>query len=74
MDKMAMTPKGVKLLIAGLLVMVSGFILMTGPKPVHEVFNYGMFDFRRLVASPILVLSGIVVMVIAIMGNKKKEQ
>ena len=30
MDKMAITPKGLRMLLAGLIVMVSGYILMTG--------------------------------------------
>ena len=29
-NKMAITPKGLKYLLAGLLVMISGYILMTG--------------------------------------------
>lgn len=69
-----MTPKGVRLLLAGVLVMIAGYILMTGPKPVHEVFNYAMFDFRRLVAAPVVILSGIVVVIVAIMrGRSGKE-
>lgn len=68
MDKMATTRKGLKLLLAGLLVMMAGYILMMGPKPEPEVFNYSMFDFRRTVAAPIVILAGIVVEIVAIMG------
>jgi hypothetical protein len=35
------------------------------------VFNYAMFDFRRLVAAPIVIIAGIVVEVVAIMGKFK---
>ena len=38
------------------------------PKPEPEVFNYSMFDFRRTVAAPIVILAGIVVEIVAIMG------
>ena len=46
-------------------------ILMMGPTPVKEVFNTAMFDFRRLVAAPIVIVAGIVIEVVAIMGKFK---
>ena len=65
---MAITPKGLKYLLAGLLVMISGYILMTGGGSKDPaVFNYAMFDFRRLVAAPIVILCGIVIEIVAIM-------
>lgn len=70
--KMAITPKGLRLLIAGLLVMIAGYILMTGGgSDDPQVFNYAMFDFRRLVAAPLVIIAGIVVEVVAIMGSFK---
>ena len=73
MDKMAMTPKGMKLLLAGLLVMVAGFVLLSGGGSTNpEVFNYAMFDFRRLVAAPLVIVAGIVVIIIAIMRRDKE--
>ena len=75
MDKMAMTPKGLKLLLAGLLVMVLGFILMAGGGLKDpQVFNYAMFDFRRLVAAPLVIVCGIVLEVVAIMGFGQKKE
>lgn len=69
MDKMAITPKGLRMLLAGLIVMVSGYILMTGGgSDDPRVFNYAMFDFRRLVAAPLVILMGIVIETVAIMG------
>ena len=66
---MAITPKGLKFLLAGLIVMVSGYILMIGGgSDDPRVFNYAMFDFRRLVAAPIVILSGVVIEIVAIMG------
>ena len=67
--KMAITPNGLRLLLIGLLVMVSGYGLMTGGGSTDpEVFNYDMFDFRRMVAAPIVIILGIVIEVVAIMG------
>ena len=69
-----MTPKGLRLLLAGLLVMVAGYILMTGGGTRDpQVFNEAMFDFRRLVAAPVVILCGIVIEVVAIMGWFRKN-
>ena len=66
--KMAITPRGLRLLLIGLLVMVSGYILMTGGGSDNpEIFNYDMFDFRRMVAAPIVIILGIVIEIVAVM-------
>ena len=68
-EKMAMTPKGLKMLLIGLVVMVSGYILMAGGgSDDPQVFNWAMFDFRRLVAAPTVIILGIIIEVVAIMG------
>lgn len=78
MDKnsnMAITPKGLKFLIVGLLVMVAGYILMMGGASADpQVFSYAMFDFRRLVAAPLVIVAGIVIEIIAIMGIFKDKK
>ena len=75
--KMPITPKGLKYLLVGLLVMVSGYILMSGGGSENpEVFNYAMFDFRRMVVAPVVIILGIVIEIGAIMGvfkDKKAE-
>lgn len=72
-EKMAITPKGFRLMVAGVIVMIAGFILLSGGGSTdRSVFNWSMFDFRRLVAAPIVILSGIVVEIAAIMGHKEK--
>ena len=74
---MAITPRGLKLLLAGVIVMIAGFILLAGGGTKDpQVFNYAMFDFRRLVAAPLVIVAGIVVEVVAIMRRprKKKEE
>ena len=68
-----MTAKGLRLLLAGVVVMISGYILMMGGGSDNpEVFNYAMFDFRRMVAAPIVILAGLVIEVVAIMKVVKK--
>lgn len=68
--KMAVTPKGLRIMIAGLLVMVAGYVLLSGGGSSDPaVFNYAMFDFRRLVAAPLVIVAGLIVMVVGIMGK-----
>lgn len=73
-EKMAVTSRGLKQMIVGVLVLVAGYILLSGGgSDDPRVFNYAMFDFRRLVAAPIVILCGIVIEVIAIMGWRHKK-
>ena len=73
--KMAITPKGLRYLLVGLVVMMSGYILMSGGGSTDpEVFNYSMFDFRRMVAAPLVIILGIVIEVVAIMGMFKNKE
>lgn len=66
--KMAITPKGLKLLLIGLIVMVAGYLLMMGGSSEDpNVFNYDMFDFQRMVAAPVVIICGIIVEIVAIM-------
>ena len=70
---MPMTAKGLRRLLAGLVVMISGYILMMGGGSDNpEVFNYAMFDFRRMVAAPVVIIAGLVIEVVAIMKVFKK--
>ncbi len=74
-EKMAVTASGLKLMIAGLLVMAAGFILLSGGgSDDPQVFNYSMFNFRRLVAAPVVIVAGIVLEVVAIMRRPKKKE
>ena len=67
-EKMPMTGRGLKMLLVGLIVMVSGYMLMTGGGSKDpQVFSYAMFDFRRLVAAPTVIILGIIIEVVAIM-------
>ena len=72
-EKMPVARKGIKLLIIGVLVMIAGYILMIGGGSDNPaVFNDAMFDFRRLVAAPVVIICGIVVVTVAIMKTFRK--
>ena len=73
--RMAITRKGLWLMVAGVAVMVLGFILLSGGGSKDpQVFNYAMFDFRRMVGAPLVIIAGIVVEVVAIMGLPRSKK
>ena len=75
MDKMPMTRKGLIMMLVGLALMVLGYVLMTGGgSPGPQVFNYAMFDFRRLVLAPVAIVAGIVVIIVAIIRKPKEGE
>lgn len=66
--KLAMSASGIRLLLVGLIVIVSGFVLMAGGGSDNpEQFNWAMFNFPRMVAAPVLIVAGIVIEIVAIM-------
>jgi len=75
MSNFSLPTKNVKLILVGLLVMVAGYILMIGGGSADpDVFNEAMFDFRRLVASPLLIILGIVIITVSIMKPKEEDK
>lgn len=72
---MPITGKGLRLLLMGFLVMVAGFVLMIGGGTVEpDKFNWAMFDFRRLVAAPLVIICGVVIEIVAIMRRPKDSE
>ena len=62
-------------MIAGVIVIIAGLILLSGGGSKDpQVFNYAMFDFRRLVAGPLVIIAGIVVEIVAIMGLPRSKK
>lgn len=73
--KMPIAGKGLRMLLMGLVVMVAGFVLMMGGGTVEpDNFNWAMFDFRRLVAAPLVIICGIVIEIVAIMRRPKNTE
>ena len=72
---MPITGKGLRLLLMGLLVMVAGFVLMIGGGTVDpDKFNWAMFDFRRLVAAPLVIIIGVAIEIVAVMRRPKNSE
>lgn len=69
----AFNKKNYTLLIIGLILIVSGFLLMVGGgSDDPEVFSEALFGFRRLTLAPILILAGYFVEIFAIMYRPKQ--
>lgn len=63
------------LMLAGLAVLFAGFALLSGGGVKDpEVFNYEMFNTRRLVVAPLVMVCGIVIETYAIMRKHKSKE
>jgi len=67
-------PMNYRLLIIGLVVIIIGFILMSGGKTDDpNVFNPEVFSTRRITIAPLVVLIGFIIEGFAIMWKPKKK-
>ena len=59
------------LLAVGMLIVVIGFLLMTGPGSSDTVYEPDIFSARRIKVAPIVCLFGFVSMIYAVMRKPK---
>ena len=74
--RMPFTTKNYVMMLAGLLVIVLGFVLMSGGGDhTATYFDESIFSFRRITLAPVVVIVGFVVVGVAIMKrfNQDKE-
>ena len=63
------------LLIIAVVIVIFGFILMTGSgNEDPEVFNESIYSFRRITLAPMVVLAGFVFGIYAIMKKPKTDK
>ncbi|MEI6899998.1 MAG: DUF3098 domain-containing protein [Bacteroidota bacterium] len=68
----AFTRENYRLMLIGLAFIVVGFILMIGGGSANpNDFSPKIFDFQRITLSPILILTGFVIEIFAIMKKPK---
>jgi Protein of unknown function (DUF3098) len=68
----AFGPENYKLMVIGLIVLFSGYLLMIGGgSDDPNVFNPEIFSFRRITLAPIVILIGFVIEIFAIMKKSK---
>jgi hypothetical protein len=69
----AFGPMNYRLLIIGVVVILIGFLLMTGGGSEDpNVFNPEIFSTRRITVAPIVVMIGFIIEVAAILYKSKK--
>jgi len=68
----AFGPQNYRLLVIGIVVIIIGFILMSGGRSDDpNVFNADIFSWRRITLAPIVVLIGFIIEGVAIMKKPK---
>lgn len=78
MDNFAFDKKNYILLAIGMVIIITGLILMAGEGSQEGVFNPEIFSARRIKVAPVVSLTGFVFVIYAIMHkpsfNKKNEE
>ncbi len=72
----AIPRKNLVYILAGLLLMILGYVLMTGGGTSDPSVFTGeeMFSFRRITLAPLLILAGFVVEIFAIMKRFESDK
>ena len=58
------------ILIIACLLIVTGYVLMSGPGSTEQAFNPDIFSTRRIVVAPIVCLAGYLLVVVGILRRK----
>ncbi len=67
-ERLPLTDKNYKLLLIGVVIIIIGFVLMSGGEAASpEGFNDNIFSWRRITLAPIVVVAGFVFEIYAIM-------
>ena len=74
MNNFAFEKKNYLLLAAGMLIVILGFILMSGSGSTEEQFNPEIFSATRIRVAPLVSLAGFVLIMVAIMYRSKSSQ
>lgn len=64
------------LIICGIavLLIIAGFLLMTGPATTESGFEPDIFSARRIRVAPVVTLSGFVLMIVGILYPSKEKR
>ena len=61
------------LLAVGMIIVVIGFLLMTGPASTETAFEPDIFSARRVKVAPVVCLIGFVSMIYAVVRKPKEK-
>ena len=68
--RFVMSSRGIMMMACVLI--IAGYILMSGPGSTEQSFNPDIFSPRRIVVAPILCLSGYLLIVVGILRKSNK--
>lgn len=73
-QKIAFDKTNFILLIAGMAVVIIGFLLMSGAGSTETQFNPEIFSTRRIKVAPIVSFIGFIFMIYAVIRRPRKEE
>ena len=73
-EKFALDKKNFILITIGVIIIIAGLLLMTGPSSTETHFEADIFSTRRIVVAPLVCFVGFVFMIFAIMFRSKDGQ
>lgn len=72
--KFALDKTNFILIAIGIVIIIAGLLLMTGPSSTETHFEPDIFSTRRIVVAPIVCFVGFVFMIFAIMFKPKNKK
>lgn len=72
-EKFALDKINFILIAIGVVIIIAGLLLMTGPSSTEMHFEPDIFSTRRIVVAPFVCFFGFVFMIFAIMFRSKKK-
>ena len=58
-----------RVLIIACVLIITGYLLMSGPGNTEQAFNAEIFSTRRIVIAPMLCLAGYLLIIVGILGK-----
>jgi uncharacterized BrkB/YihY/UPF0761 family membrane protein len=71
--KLAFDKTNFVLLAVGMVVVIVGFLLMSGPISTEEAFEPDIFSVRRIKVAPVVCFLGFIFMIYAVMRKPKEN-
>ena len=73
-EKQALDKMNFILIAIGVVIIIAGLLLMTGPSSTETHFEPDIFSTRRVVVAPLVCFVGFVFMIFAIMYRSKDKK
>lgn len=73
-EKLALDKMNFILIAIGVVIIIAGLLLMTGPSSTETHFESDIFSTRRVVVAPLVCFVGFVFMIFAIMYRSKDKK